>query len=523
MVIRFLLCGLIGLFGFAFLWPLLSLGQEVSTRSFTQLFHLDPHTLQALANTVGIGASVALISTVIGGIIAYTMTWTLAPGRKLLQWLYLAPLLAPSFMPAFGLIYLGGNYGILWQSNLYGYLGLILGGVIFTIPHTTLQLSLSLQRLAPNLIDASRILGANAWRRFYSIVLPHCKASIANAFLIAFVLTITDFGIPKLLGGNVPLLATEIYKYAIGLADFSEATILSLWLTIPSLIAFGIALRFSQQNTNQTVTAPTLEKHTYRDWGLGCLAWGATLFSLSSIAIVVLASFIEFWPYKLTLSFDAYRIGEHTQGWAPFWHSLFLGGFVAVLGTGLAFLGALLCERYQTTLSRPMRFAYQILAFLPMAIPGTVLGLGYAIGMQGFSIFHGVIGSFLLIICNTTFHLYTVGHLTLTQAIKELNPHFENVGLLLQRSRLATTWNVIIPLLRKPLLETLGLLFSGALTAVSGLIFLYTPYNRTAAVSALLNLDSGYLAIGAAYATLIFLMNLGVRALLLAWQNQKTH
>lgn len=518
MVVRLLLCGLISLFGFAFIWPLLSLGQEISITQWSQFFSLDSHIANALLNTIGIGMLVAGISTIIGGAIAYAMTWTVTPGRKILQWLYLAPLLAPSFMPAFGLIYLGGNYGILWQSNLYGYLGLILGGVIFTIPHTTLQLSLSLQRLSPNLIDASRLLGANAWRRFYSIVLPHLKASIANAFLIAFVLTITDFGIPKLLGGNVPLLATEIYKYAIGLADFSEATILSLWLTIPSLIAFAVALRYSQQNAQQSITPPILEKNPLRDISFGCVAWGSVLFSLSSIFIVVVASFIEFWPYNLQFSLEAYKIGEHTQGWSPFFHSFILGILVAFLGTALTLLGALLCERYRDSLPSSLRITYQVLAFLPMAIPGTVLGLGYALGMQGFRLFYGVFGSFLLIICNTTFHLYTVGHLTLTQAIKDINPHYENVGLLLQRSYLSTTWHIIVPLLRKPLLETFGLLFSGALTAVSALIFIYNPFNRTAAVSALLNLDSGYLAIGAAYATLIFIMNLIVRALLLRLQ-----
>ena len=90
---------------------------------------LSPPMLRAVGNTLWVGGLTALLSTVLGGILAYTMTLTKAPGRKALGWLFMAPLLAPSFMPAMGLVYLFGNYGLLFPTQLYGVPGLRTCGI----------------------------------------------------------------------------------------------------------------------------------------------------------------------------------------------------------------------------------------------------------------------------------------------------------------------------------------------------------------------------------------------------------
>ena len=121
--------------------------------------------LRAVGNTLWVGGLTALLSTILGGILAYTMTMTKAPGRKALGLLFMVPLLAPSFMPAMGLVYLFGNYGLLFPTSLYGVPGLLAGGVLFTLPHTTLQLSLAFRTLDQRLLDAALLLGSGAARR----------------------------------------------------------------------------------------------------------------------------------------------------------------------------------------------------------------------------------------------------------------------------------------------------------------------------------------------------------------------
>ena len=283
--------------------------------------------LRAVGNTLWVGGLTALLSTILGGILAYTMTMTKAPGRKALGLLFMVPLLAPSFMPAMGLVYLFGNYGLLFPTSLYGVPGLLAGGVLFTLPHTTLQLSLAFRTLDQRLLDAALLLESGAARRFRTVLLPHLRDALVNALLIAFVLTVTDFGVPKLLGGNVPMLATEIYKYAIGLADFQRAALLSFWLMVPSLLAFGAYTLLSRRKEERAPPqALRIEPNRGRDVFFGGLSWFIVAGMLASIGAVVLASFVKAWPYDRAWTLEAYSLTSLSYGFAPVLNSRLLDG-----------------------------------------------------------------------------------------------------------------------------------------------------------------------------------------------------
>ncbi len=474
---------------------------------------LSPPMLRAVGNTLWVGGLTALLSTVLGGILAYTMTMTKAPGRKALGWLFMAPLLAPSFMPAMGLVYLFGNYGLLFPTQLYGVPGLLAGGVLFTLPHTTLQLSLAFRTLDQRLLDAALLLGSGTGRRFRTVLLPHLRDAVVNALLIAFVLTVTDFGVPKLLGGNVPMLATEIYKYAIGLADFQRAALLSFWLMVPSLLAFGAYTLLSRRKEERgTPQALRIEPNFGRDAFFGGLSWFIVAGMLASIGAVVLASFVQAWPYDRTWTLEAYSLTSLSYGIAPVVNSLGLAFSTALAGVLLAWVTSVLMTRHKEAV-RPVGALFHATALLPMAVPGTILGLGFAMSLSGWEIFSGVWGNRLLVLFNTLVHLFTVGYLTLSTSLKTLPATYESAGLLLGRGYAYTTLRVLTPLCGRPLKETFAYFFSNALTTISALVFLYSPETITGAVAALQSLDAGYLASGAAMATIIFAVNVAFRGL----------
>ena len=91
---------------------------------------LTPYNLRAVGNTIAMGAAVALTATVLGFAVAYAITVTRSFGRGALKVLFLAPLFAPSIMPAIGLIYLVGSNGLLLNLDLYGPLGVFLAGLV---------------------------------------------------------------------------------------------------------------------------------------------------------------------------------------------------------------------------------------------------------------------------------------------------------------------------------------------------------------------------------------------------------
>ena len=212
---QLLLGGLAALLAAGLLWPLAELALLVADEGAGAAAFLTPYNLRAVVNTIAMGAAVALTATVLGFAVAYAITVTRSFGRGALKVLFLAPLFAPSIMPAIGLIYLVGSNGLLLNLDLYGPLGVFLAGLVFALPHTVMQLRLNLATLDAKLLAAARSLGAGPWRRFATVTLVHARAGLANAFMIAFILTITDFGVPKMLAGDFPMLATEIYALAV--------------------------------------------------------------------------------------------------------------------------------------------------------------------------------------------------------------------------------------------------------------------------------------------------------------------
>ena len=330
---KLLLGGLVALLAAGLLWPLAELALLVVAEGAGAAAFLTPYNLRAVGNTIVMGAVVALTATVLGFVVAYAITVTRACGRGALKVLFLAPLFAPSIMPAIGIIYLVGSNGLLFNLDLYGPLGVFLAGLVFALPHTVMQLRLNLATMDVKLLAAARSLGAGPWRRFATVTLVHARAGLANAFMIAFILTITDFGVPKMLAGDFPMLATEIYALAVGEQNFAAAGLLSLGLLIPALLALQVTRRFSQTQTKAVFHVREPEPSPMRDA------------VVLVIGVVIYGSFITFWPYETQLTLGNYAFRNSAYGISPWLHSLIVSFAVAALGTVLAWMGAYLTVR----------------------------------------------------------------------------------------------------------------------------------------------------------------------------------
>lgn len=508
---KLLLGGLVALLAAGLLWPLAELALLVVAEGAGAAAFLTPYNLRAVGNTIVMGAVVALTATVLGFVVAYAITVTRACGRGALKVLFLAPLFAPSIMPAIGIIYLVGSNGLLFNLDLYGPMGVFLAGLVFALPHTVMQLRLNLATMDVKLLAAARSLGAGPWRRFATVTLVHARAGLANAFMIAFILTITDFGVPKMLAGDFPMLATEIYALAVGEQNFAAAGLLSLGLLIPALLALQVTRRFSQTQTKAVFHVREPEPSPMRDAVAGVLAWCVVGAEVLVIGVVIYGSFITFWSYETQLTLGNYAFRNSAYGISPWLHSLIVSFAVAALGTVLAWMGAYLTVR-MPQLPGLLRAAYDKLASLPVCIPGTVLGLAWAMTFSGTPLFTGTLGSLFLVIANTVIHLWSVPHITAKAGLSAMNGKFETVGQTLGAGRLVTITRVIVPLSRAELCDIFSYLFASAVTTISAVVFLYTPSSIVAAVAAIDMIDSGFISEGAAMSCLIFVCALTVRA-----------
>lgn len=454
---------------------------------------------------------------------AYGITRTKMKFRQGFRLISMIPVLAPSLLPAIGLIYLFGKQGIMkwlvFYADIYGALGIIIASIFFTLPHAVLIMLVALSASDQRLYDASEVLGASPLRTFFTVTLPGAKYGLVSAGFVVFTLVITDFGVPKVIGGSFNMLALDIYKQVVGQQNFQIGSVVSIVLLLPAVLAFMVDRWVSknQQNMFSASSKPIVVKNnTQRDW----LLFGfCSLISIYIIGIIIMcqaAALIKFWPYNLSLSFQHYQFNRFDGGgWVAFFNSIKMATLVATFATGAIFLGAYLVEKgqEQTTL----RNLVKLLGMIPMAVPGMVLGLAYIFFFNHpKNPLHIIYGTLFILIINCSIHFYTVTYLTATTALKQLDKEFEAVSTSLQQPFWVTFFKVTIPMSMPALAEIWLYLFVNSMTTVSAVVFLYSPETVLASIAVLNMDDAGDIAPAAAMALMIFYTNVIVRLLVSA-------
>ena len=344
------------------------------------------------------------------------------------------------------------------------------------------------------------------WRVFWTVTLPGAKYGILSAGFVVFTLVITDFGVPKVIGGRYNVLATDVYKQVVGQQNFEMGAVVSLVLLLPALVAF-IADRWVQRKQVALLSARAVpyqpKSEPLRDGLLFIFCTIVAVTLLAMIAMAAYASFVTFWPYNLTLSLKNYNFDVMDGGgWEAYFNSIRMAIYCAIFGTGLIFVGGYLVEKARGV--SWLRTLLHLAAMLPLAVPGLVLGIAYIFFFNhpdnplGF--LYGTMG--ILVIC-TIVHFYTVSHLTCLTALKQLDPEFEAVSLSLKTPVWRTVSKVTLPVCLPALLDVGSYLFLNAMTTVSAVVFLYSPETMLASVAVLNMDDAGDIAPAAAMAMMI--------------------
>ncbi|MDW8314617.1 MAG: putative 2-aminoethylphosphonate ABC transporter permease subunit [Rhodovarius sp.] len=454
---------------------------------------------------------------------AYALTRSCIPLKPLFRAVMLLPVLAPSLLPALALIYLFGNQGMLrWLlmgESVYGPIGIVLAQVFYCFPHAALILSVALSGADARLYEAAAVLKAGRGRIFATVTLPGAMGGIVSASVVVFTLVVTDFGIPKVIGGQFPVLATEIYKQVIGQQNFHMGAVVGLVLLLPAVAAFLIDL-WAQRRQASVVSGRAVplqpQPRPARDGPLFafCLLVAGLLMGL--VGIAVWGSFIRFWPWNLELTLANYDFARFdSAGWGSLWTSVRMAFFTALFGTVLVFLLAYLIER--GGVGGPLPRLLGLAATLPLAVPGLVLGLAYILFFNDPANPLGFLyGSLALMVLNCIIHFYTVCHLTAVTAIRQLDPEFESVGASLRVPIWITFGRVTLPICLPATVDIFVYFFVNAMTTVSAVVFLYGPDTKPASVAVIHMDEAGQVSAAAAMAVAILAINILLKLLHLA-------
>ncbi len=478
----------------------------------------------ALVGSLWNSLLVAAISTVIVVPLsfgyAYALTRTCMPFKGLFTAVAMLPLFAPSLLSAISLIYIFGNQGFLksWLmgGTVYGPIGIVLAQIYYCFPHATLILTTALAVADGRVYEAAEAMGTSKLRMFWTITLPSVKYGLVSAIFVIFTLVITDFGIAKVIGGQFNVLATEAYKQVIGQQNFPMGAVVGFALLLPAVVAFIVDRRIQKRQVAQlSARAVPLAPKSKPLRDSASLAYCSllALMMVCVLGVAIWASFVTYWPYNLSLSLKWYDFAEFEPGgWSPYFNSLKMALMAATLGTAIIFSGAYLIEKGDG-LPEARAFAH-LLAMLPVAVPGLVLGLSYAFYINApWNPLSVLYGSLFLLAINTIAHFYTTAHITAVTALKQIDREFEAVSASLQVPFYRTFLRVTVPICLPAILDIGVYLFVNALTTVSAVIFLYGTSSKLAAISIVHMDESGATAAAAAMAAVIVVTAITVKVL----------
>ncbi|HTO10350.1 MAG TPA: putative 2-aminoethylphosphonate ABC transporter permease subunit [Candidatus Binatia bacterium] len=473
----------------------------------------------SITNSLAVAFMAMAFTVALAFVYAYALTRVRLPGRGFFRLVAMLPIFAPSLVSAIAFVYAFGNNGIVTRQTglnigIYGAKGIVLAEIFYCFPHAMLILAAALAAADARLYDAAAALGASRVKTFMTVTLPGVKYGLMSACFVVFTLVITDFGVPKVVGGKFSVMATEIYNQVIGQQNFTMGATVSVVLLIPAALACVID-RIVQRRQYALVSSSARPLAPGRGpWGR-LLLFGYCALVASAIlgiyAIIVGASLVTRWPYNFALTLKHYRF-DTIGGYTPLLNSVWVAALTAVVGTIVTFAGAYLLEKGRTAVS-PVLY---MLSLLPVAVPGMVLGLAYIFVFNApGSVLNRLYGTLAILVVSNLVHYFTVPFLTATTSLKQMDPEFENVSASLGVPFYRTVWRVSIPIALPSIVGISMYFFLNAMVTLSAVVFLVAPGTELAAVAVLLLDDAGESAQATAMSVLI--IGIGLLTRLVYW------
>jgi len=212
----------------------------------------DRYNLELTFNSIQLSVTATTLALLLAYPVALFLFRTESRWRSMLAIIAVGPLLVSGVVRVFGWIAVLGERGLINgllmtlgitsqpMRLLYNWTGVTIGLTESLFPYMVLALLAGFGRLDRNLEDAAMSLGARPWRTFVRITLPLSAPAIVLGWLICFILAMSAFVTPRLLGGGrVFVLATQVYEEAVETVNWPLAAALSVYMLVLLLLFLG--------------------------------------------------------------------------------------------------------------------------------------------------------------------------------------------------------------------------------------------------------------------------------------------
>ncbi|MDJ1122005.1 iron ABC transporter permease [Olsenella sp. YH-ols2217] len=491
---------------------------------FDRIFQMGSFTT-AITNTLAVGFLVGICSALVGLLFAYVEEYVQLKTkfmRGLFALVSMLPVVSPPFVLSLSIIMLFGKAGIItryvlgiYDNNVYGFWGIFIVQTLTFFPVCYMMLKGLLRNIDPSLEEASRDMGASRWKVFTSVTLPLIAPGLGNAFLVTFIESIADFANPMIIGGSYDTLATTIYLQITGAYDKQGAAAMAVVLLCITLAMFAVQKYVLEAKSTATLSgkasrARMLTTDNSVRIPLTLLCSVCAIFVVAMYICVPFGALFKTWGYDFTLTGKWFaQVFTKYHGLQAFGDSFLLSLIAAPITALLSMVISYLVVKRDFH----GRGFIEAVSMLAMAVPGTVLGVGYIRGFSG-GLFHtgllqGIYGTSAILIIVFVVRSLPTGTRSGISALRQIDKSIEESAYDMGADSFTVFRTVTLPLIKESFLSGLVTAFVRSITAISAIILLVTPSTYLITVQINEFAEKGNYGIACAFATILIMITYG--------------
>jgi len=423
-------------------------------------------TWRLVWNTVLLAIGVVAASVLVGVPLAWLVTRTDLPARRVWSTAGALPLVIPSYVAAFCLLGFFGERGLLADAlgvehlpEVKGYWGALVALTLATYPYVFLLTQAALRNLDPSLEEVARGLGTSGRRTYIRVIAPALRPAVGLGALLVALYTLSDFGVVSLM--NYDTLTRAIYVQYKSLFDRAPAATLALLLVALTAVALAVEYR-TRRRGRLYRTGPGTQRPQptvlLGGWKAPALAFCAAVVGLF---LVLPAGVLSYWLAR--------GIASEREFEAPLseaLHSLGASGLAAAAAVLAALPVALLALRYPSRTSRML----ERLSYAGNALPGLVIALSLVFFAARYA--SPVYQTLALLVFAYVVRFFPQGLSGLESALERVSPRYEEASRGLGRGPLQTLALVTMPLVRSGVLAGAALVFLSAMKELPATLLL---------------------------------------------------
>lgn len=476
----------------------------------------------AFLNTLLLGVLTGTFSLLVGLLFAYVDVYVNIRSRfsrGLFNVVSMLPVVSPPFVLSLSMILLFGRSGLItrkllgiYDSDVYGMWGIVIVQTLTFFPVVYLMLKGLLKNIDPSMEEASRDMGATRWKVFTSVTLPLMLPGLGNAFLVTFIESVADFANPMIIGGSYDTLATTIYlRITGGTYDINGASAMAVVLLSLTLILFLIQKYVLEKKTAATLSGKAsrarmlIEDKSVR-FPLTVFCMLVSIFVVAMYIAVPFGALFKLWGRDYSLSFKWFEQMFKEGGWKAFKDSFLLSLASSPITALLSMIISYLVVKRKFHGKGLMEFV----SMLAMAVPGTVLGVGFIRGFAGgvfrTGFMQSLYGSGLILIIVFVVRSLPVGTRSGISALRQIDKSIEESAYDMGAGSGKVFMSVTLPLIKDSFFSGLVTTFVRSITAISAVILLVTP--RYLLITCRINeyAEKGEFGVACAYATVLIII-----------------